>query len=300
MLERVRDAEGLLCMLTDRIDGELLDAAPRLRAVSNYAVGYDNVDVAACTARGIPVGNTPGVLTETTADFAFALLLAAARRVVEADAFVRAGRWRSWQPGLLLGREVHGATLGIAGLGAIGQAVARRARGFGMRILYTSRTRRPELEAETSAVPVGKDELFSSADFLTLHLALTPETRHFVGARELSLMKPTAVLVNTARGGVIDQAALVEALRAGRPSFAALDVTDPEPPAPDEALLSLPNVLLAPHLGSASEATRGRMASLAVENLLAALEGRRPPHCVNPEALGATSRRRDPGPCRSP
>jgi glyoxylate reductase len=286
LLAAAREAEGLLTLLTDRVDQELLDQAPHLRAVSNMAVGFDNIDVAACTARRIPVGNTPGVLTETTADFAFALLLAAARRVVEGDAFVRAGKWKTWDPGLLLGQDVHGATLGIAGMGQIGQAVARRARGFAMRILYTDEAARPEIEAATGARRVDKDTLLREADFVTLHVPLTPATRGFIGARELALMRPTAVLVNTSRGPVVDPAALAAALRAGRPAAAALDVTDPEPLPPGHPLLALPNLILTPHIASASLATRARMADMAVDNLLAALEGRRPPHCVNPEVFG--------------
>jgi glyoxylate reductase len=285
LLAEAREAEGLLTLLTDRVDRELLARAPRLRAVSNMAVGYDNIDVAACTERRIAVGNTPGVLTETTADFAFALLMAAARRVVEADAFVRAGKWKTWDPGLLLGQDVHGATLGIAGMGQIGQAVARRARGFGMRILYTDEVARPQSEAETGAQRVDKDTLVREADFLTLHVPLTPHTRHFIGARELAMMKPTAWLINTSRGPVVDQRALAEALAAGRPAGAALDVTDPEPIPMDDPLLRLPNVILAPHIASASLATRSKMADMAVDNLLAALAGRRPPHCVNPEVF---------------
>ena len=286
MLAGVSDADGLLCMLTDRIDRELLDAAPRLKVVSNYAVGVDNIDVAACTERRIPVANTPGVLTDATADIAFALLLAAARRVVEADAYVRSGDWKQWAPALLLGRDLAGATLGIAGMGAIGQALARRGHGFGMRIVYTSRSPRPQAEAQTGAVRVGKDALLAQSDFLSLHVPLTPETRGYLGAREFALMKPTAILVNTSRGAVLDQRALTAALQAGRPAFAALDVMDPEPMSPDDPLLTLPNVVVAPHLGSATHETRGRMAVLAVENLLAVLEGRRPRHCVNPEVLG--------------
>ena len=286
LLAAAREAEGLLTLLTDRVDQELLDQAPQLRAVSNMAVGFDNIDVAACTARRIAVGNTPGVLTETTADFAFALLMATARRVVEADAFVRAGRWKTWDPGLLLGQDVHGATIGIAGLGQIGQAIARRAHGFGMRILYTDEIPRPETEAATGAQRVDKDTLIREADFLTLHVPLMPETYHFIGARELALMKPTAVLINTSRGPVVDQKALAEALRAGRPAGAALDVTDPEPISMDDPLLTLPNVIIAPHIASASLATRSKMADMAVDNLLAGLEGRRPPNCVNPEVFG--------------
>ncbi len=283
LLAEAAHADGLVTLLTDRVDASLLAGAPALRAVSNVAVGYDNIDVAACTARGIPVGNTPGVLTETTADFAFALLMGLARRVAEADAFVRAGKWRTWSPTLLLGTDIHGATLGIVGLGAIGAAVARRARGFGMRVLYVSREPRPALEAELGLRRVDKATLLSESDIVSLHVPLSPATRHWLGREELAAMKPGALLVNTARGGVVDQEALIEALRSGKLGGAALDVMEPEPLPTDSPLMTLPNVLLAPHIASASHATRGRMASMAVDNLLAALEGRRPPHCVNPE-----------------
>jgi glyoxylate reductase len=279
----VRDVDGLITLLTDKVDAPLLDAAPSLRAVSNVAVGYDNIDVRACSARRIPVGNTPGVLTETTADFAFAMLMGLARRVAEADAYVRAGRWSTWSPTLLLGADVHGATLGLVGLGQIGVAMARRARGFGMRVLYVNRHPRPELETELGLRRVDKATLLAESDFLSLHVPLTPETRHWVGRAELAAMKPGAMLINTARGPVVDQAALAEALAEGRLGGAALDVTDPEPLPMDSPLLKLPNVLIAPHIASASHATRGLMASMAVDNLLAALEGRRPPNCVNPE-----------------
>jgi glyoxylate reductase len=278
----VSEAEGLVCMLTERVDAALLDRAPRLRVVSQVAVGVDNIDLGACTARGIPVGHTPGVLTDATADFTLALLLAAARRVVEADAYVRAGKWKAWDPGLLLGRSLAGATLGLWGLGAIGQAVARRARGFSMRLLYASRSAHPAVEAETGAQRVEPARLLAESDFLSLHVALTPETRHLVGEAELQQMKPGATLINVARGAVVDQAALARALAAGRPAFAALDVFDPEPLRPDDPLRSLPNVLLAPHLGSATTQTRERMAALAVENVLAGLEGRPLPHRANP------------------
>jgi glyoxylate reductase len=286
LLAEAREAEGLLTLLTDRVDTELLDQAPKLRAVSNMAVGFDNIDIAACTARRIPVGNTPGVLTETTADFAFALLMAAARRVVEGERFVREGRWKTWDPGLLLGTDVHGATIGIAGMGQIGQAVARRARGFAMRILYTDEVARPEIETVTGARRVEKDELLREADFVTLHVPLLPSTRHFIGARELRLMKPTAVLINTSRGPVVDQRALAQALQAGRPAMAALDVTDPEPIPLDDPLLTLPNVVITPHIASASLTTRSKMAEMAVDNLLAGLAGQRPPNCVNAELFG--------------
>ncbi|MCY1001958.1 D-glycerate dehydrogenase [Myxococcus sp. MISCRS1] len=283
LLAEAARSEGLVTLLTDQVDARLLAQAPGLRAVSNVAVGYDNIDVPACTQRRVVVGNTPGALTETSADFAFALILGLARRVAEADAHVRAGHWRTWSPTLLLGTDVYGATLGIVGPGAIGSAVARRARGFGMRILYVGRDPRPALERETGARRVDKATLLSEADILTLHVPLTPQTRHWVGRAELAAMKPGALLVNTARGGVVDPDALVEALREGRLGGAALDVTDPEPLPQDSPLLGLPNVLLAPHIASATHATRGRMASMAVDNLLAALDGQRPPHCVNPE-----------------
>ncbi len=286
MLAEAREAEGLLTLLTDRVDQELLDAAPKLRGVSNMAVGFDNIDVAACTARGILVGNTPGVLTNTTADFAFTLLMAAARRVVEGDAFTRAGKWHTWDPGLLLGQDVHGATIGIAGMGQIGQAMARRAGGFDMRILYTDAVSRPETEAATGARRVDLDTLLRESDFITLHVPLMAETRAMIGAAQLALMKPTAVLINTSRGPVVDQRALAEALRRGRPGYAALDVTDPEPITMDDPLLALSNVIIAPHIASGSRTTREQMAAMAVENLLAALRGELPPNCVNPEAKG--------------
>jgi glyoxylate reductase len=269
LLERARDCEGLLTLLTERVDEALLNACPKLRVVSNMAVGVDNIDVEACRARGIAVGHTPGVLTEATADFAFALLLASARRIAEADAYVRAGRWGAWKPDLLLGRELHGATLGIIGFGGIGKAVARRAQAFGMRVLHHSRSG-----------GVDKGTLLRESDFVSLHLPLSEATRHFLRAEDFAQMKDSAVLINTARGGVVDQRALVEALQRGRPAFAALDVTDPEPPSPDEPLLKLPNVLLAPHLGSATVQTREAMALLAADNLIAVLQGRPALHAV--------------------
>lgn len=279
LLARLRDAEGLICLLTDRIDAEVLDAAPRLRVVSTMAVGYDHIDIAAATARGVPVGHTPGVLTETTADLAWALLLATARRVVEGDRFVREGRWKTWDPNLLLGYDVHGATLGIVGMGAIGQAVARRAAGFEMQVLYT---RRSERESDLGR-RVSLDELLRESDFVSLHVPLTAETRHLIGERELRLMKRTAILINTARGPVVDQAALAAALRDGVIAGAGLDVTEVEPIPPEDPLLGAPNVVILPHIGSASYATRARMAAMAVENCVAGLEGRPLPHCVNPE-----------------
>lgn len=283
LLEKVRDIDGLYCLLTERVDQELLDAAPRLRVVSNMAVGYDNVDVAACTSRGIPVGNTPGVLTDTTADLTFALLMAAARRIVEGADYVRAGRWKTWGPMLLMGPDLHGATLGIVGLGRIGQAVARRARGFDMRILYHDIQPMTEAEAALGVTYVDMDTLLAESDFVTLHVNLTEATYHLISREELRKMKSTAVLVNASRGGVIDPEALHEALRDGEIAYAALDVTEPEPIPEDDPLLSLPNCIVVPHIGSASIATRTKMATMAADNLLAGLRGEPLPNCVNPE-----------------
>jgi len=286
LLAEAREADGLLTLLTDRVDEELLAQSPRLKAVSNMAVGFDNIDVPACTRRGILVGNTPGVLTDTTADFAFALLIAAARRVVEGDAFTHAGKWQTWDPGLLLGQDVHHATIAIIGMGQIGQALARRAHGFEMRILYVDAVPRPEIDRAYGARQVDLETALREADFVSLHVPLMPETRHLIGAAQLALMKPSAILINTSRGPVVDQAALARALTAGRPAMAALDVTDPEPIALDDSLLALPNVIIAPHIASGSRATREQMAEMAVDNLLAGLRGELPPNCVNPEALG--------------
>jgi glyoxylate reductase len=266
----VEDAEGLLSLLTDRVDAELIAGAPRLRAIANYAVGYDNIDVAAAAARGIPVGNTPDVLTDATADLAFALLLAAARRLPEAIGSARDGDWVTWEPGRHLGYDVHGATLGIIGMGRIGRAMARRAQGFEMSVLHTG----PD-----GGTPLM--QVLSRADFVSIHVPLTPETHHLIGSEALALMKPTAILINTARGPIIDQAALIDALRGGRIAGAALDVTDPEPPAPDDPVLSAPNLIVAPHIGSATHSARERMTQLAVENLLAALDGQPMPHPVH-------------------
>jgi len=281
LIERAADSDGLVCLLTDRIDAALLARCPRLRAVSSVSVGVDHVDLAAATARGIPVGNTPGVLTETTADLAFALLLDAARRVSEGDRFVRAGSWvpeRVWEPDMLLGRDVHGATLGLVGMGAIGQAVARRAAGFGMRVLAWSRRERSVPGVEWTSLAA----LLAASDFVSVHVALTDETRGLLGADAIARMKPGAVLVNTARGGIVDEVALAAALREGRLAAAGLDVFSREPLDPASPLLALPNVVLTPHIGSASEATRAKMVSLAVRNLRAALAGERMPHCANP------------------
>lgn len=280
-------ADGLLCLITDTIDAEVLDIRPRLKVVSNYAVGYNNVDVAAATARGIPVTNTPGVLTETTADFAWALMMAVARRVVEGDRFTREGRFTQWEPLLLLGSDVHGKTLGLIGAGRIGQAVARRARAFDMRALYSGpNALPPEVERELRLERVSLDDLLAQSDFISLHAPYNAATHHLIGAAQLTRMRPTAYLINTARGPLVDEAALVEALRAGRIAGAGLDVYEHEPRlAP--GLADLENVVLAPHIGSASLETRTNMGLVAVENLLAVLSGGRAPHTVNPEVYAA-------------
>ncbi len=289
LVEEAGHSEALITLLTDRIDPALMGAAPRLRVVSNVAVGYDNIDVAAATQRGILVANTPGVLTETTADFAFALLMATARRVVEGDRATREGRWRTWHPSFLLGQDIRGATIGIVGLGAIGLAVARRARAFGMRVLYHDNVRRPEAESDLSLALVPLDELLRSADFVSVHVPLTDETHHLFGRREFRLMKETAVFINTSRGPVVDEAALHHALRSGEINAAAIDVTEVEPLAPDSPLLDLPNLVITPHIASASLATRARMADIAIDNALAVLRGGLPQHCVNPEATARRS-----------
>ena len=270
LVERLRGAEGLLCMLTDPVDAELIESAPDLKAIANYAVGTDNIDLEAATRRGIPVGNTPDVLTETTADLAFGLMLAAARRLVEADRYVRAGEWGEWAPDLLLGHDLYGATLGIVGYGRIGKAVGRRAAGFDMDVIH--------------GIPL--EELLERSDFVSLHAPLTPETRGLIGATELARMKPTAILVNTARGPLVDTAALADALNAGEIAGAGLDVTDPEPLPADHPLLRAPGLVVAPHIGSASHRTREAMVDMAVGNLLAALAGERMPHCANPDVYG--------------
>ena len=282
LLDRVHGVDGILCLITDRIDDAVLAAAgEQLRVVSQMAVGVDNVDVAACTARGIPVGNTPGVLTETTADIAWALILAAARRVVESAEFVKRGDWKTWGPLLMAGADVHGRTLGVVGFGQIGQAVARRAQGFGMRTLYWNRTPRPEQAAELGAQLRSLEQLLQESDFVSLNVALTEDTHHLIDAEALAKMRPTAMLINTARGPIVDEAALAEALSAGRIAGAGLDVTEVEPIDPASPLLTLDNVIVLPHIGSASVATRAKMADIAVANLRAALAGQPMPHRVN-------------------
>ncbi|MGB9877115.1 MAG: glyoxylate reductase [bacterium] len=285
LIEKIKDCEGILCLLTDKIDGEVMDNATKLRIISNYAVGYDNIDVKEATRRKIMVTNTPGVLTETTADLTFALILATARRLVEADKFTRSGKWKSWGPMLFLGRDVYGATLGIIGMGRIGQAVARRAKGFNMKIIYYSRRRNEEAEKELGAEYRELHSLLKEADIITIHTPLTEETYHLIGEKELSLMKPSAILINTARGAVVDQRALFKALKEKRIFGAGLDVYEKEPIDADDPLLELDNVVVLPHIGSATVETRGRMARMAAENLLAGLRGEIPQNLVNPEVL---------------
>ena len=282
LLDRVRGADGILCLITDRIDNAVLDAAgAQLRVVSQMAVGVDNVDVDACAARGIPVGNTPGVLTETTADIAWALILAAARRVVESAEFVKRGDWKTWGPLLMAGVDVHDRTLGVVGFGQIGQAVARRAQGFGMRTLYWNRTPRPEQAAQLGAQLRSLDQLLAESDFVSLNVALTDDTHHLIDDAALATMQPGAILINTARGPIVDEAALADALRDGRIAGAGLDVTEVEPIDPASPLLTMNNVVVLPHIGSASLATRAKMADIAVANLRAALADQPMPHRVN-------------------
>lgn len=282
LLAGVAEAEGLYCMLTDQIDRELLAAAPRLRVVSNMAVGVDNIDLVACTERGIPVGHTPGVLTEATADLAFGLLIAAARRLGEGYDHVRAGEWGEWEPDLLLGSDVHGSTVGIIGMGRIGAAVARRASGFGMKVVYTGPSRKEAVEAELGAVRRDLSGLLAESDHVVITAALNASTYQLINKRTLRLMKPTASLMNVARGPLVDTDALVVALRSGALGAAGLDVTDPEPIPADHPLVHLPNCIITPHLGSASAATRAAMGDLAARNLLLGLDGKPMEACANP------------------
>jgi glyoxylate reductase len=284
VLKRVADKDALICLLTEKIDDELLAAAPHLRIVANVAVGFDNIDLDACTRRKIAVSNTPGVLDETTADFTWTLLLAVARRLVEGDALARSGKWKGWNLDQICGSDVWGKTLGILGFGHIGRAVARRARGFGMRIIYNDAARAPAgIEQELGAEFLDRDAVLAQADFLTLHVPLLSETRGLIGARELARMKPAAFLINTSRGPVVQEAALIAALETGQIAGAALDVYEREPQI-GHGLLR-PNVVLAPHLASASTETRTKMTMIAVENIIALFDGRRPPNVLNPEVL---------------
>ena len=277
--------DGVLSLLTDKIDGQLMDAAPKLRVISNLAVGFDNIDMREATKRKIMVCNTPEVLTDTTADFAFALMLCAARRVVEGERIVRAGKWKTWGPMTLLGRDVHHATLGIIGLGRIGREVAKRARGFCMKTIYYDLARNPEKEKAFGLEFRDLRDLLAESDFVTIHCPLLPETHHLIGEEQLKIMKRTAILVNTARGPIVDPKALYNALRNRQIAYAALDVTEPEPIPQNDSLLTLDNILIVPHIASASVATRTKMAILAVENLLAGVKGEKPKNIVNSEVF---------------
>jgi glyoxylate reductase len=282
LLEKVSNIDGLLCLLTDPIDESLINQAPTLKVISQMAVGYDNIDIKAATKRGIPVGHTPGVLTEATADLTWALLMAIARRIPEAQIYVKQGQWTTWQPMELLGADLTDRTLGLIGLGRIGQAVAHRAKGFNMKIIYHQPHRLDvQREQELGVHYVSLEQLLKTSDFVSLHTPLTEKTYHLIGINELTIMKPTAYLINTARGTIIEQNALYEALQQRQIAGAALDVTEPEPLPSSHPLLSLNNVIITPHIGSASYQTRSQMAIIAVENLLAGLQGTSLPHCVN-------------------
>lgn len=283
LLQKVSGLDGLLCLLTDKIDADLMDAAgKRIKVISQMAVGFDNIDIPAATQRGIPIGHTPGVLTDTTADFAWTLLMSAARRVVEGDKFTRAGKWKTWGPIDFLGPDITGATLGIIGFGRIGQGLAKRAQGFDMRILYHDVQRYPEAEQAYHAQAVDLQVLLRESDFVSLHTVLSDETYHLMDDAKFKLMKPSAILINSSRGPVVDPAALYRALSSGTIAYAALDVTEPEPINMDSPLLELDNIIIAPHIASASFQTRNKMATMAAANLIAGLHGERLPNCANP------------------
>lgn len=287
IIQNAQGCSGIVTLLSDPIDTEVIESLPQLEVISQYAVGYDNIDISAATRRGIIVTNTPGVLTETTADLTWTLIMSACRRIVEADRYVREGEWKvAWGPKMLLGRDIHRSTLGIIGLGRIGKAVARRATGFSMRILYHSRTRNDdtkELERETRAERTNLETLLQESDIVTIHVPLNEDTRDMIASHELAIMKPGAVLVNTSRGSVVDENALYHSLKSGHLGGAGLDVFRQEPVSLQNPLLELPNVVVAPHVGSATIATRDKMAQICAENLIAALGGTIPPYIVNPE-----------------
>jgi glyoxylate reductase len=286
IIEKVKNVDGLVSLLSDKIDAEVFDAAPKLKIVAQMAVGFDNIDIQEATRRGIYVTNTPEVLTDTTADFAWALLMAVARRVVEADKYVRTGQWKvGWHPSMFLGRDIHGATIGIVGAGRIGYAVAKRAKGFNMKILFYDVIPRPEMEKELGAKRVDLDTLLKESDFVSIHVPLMKETYHMINAEKLKLMKKTAYLINNARGPIVDEKALYEALKEGRIAGAGLDVFEQEPTPVDNPLLKLDNVVVAPHISSASYETRSRMAEMVAENLVAFFEGKAPPNLVNPDVM---------------
>ncbi len=286
--DRIQSCVGLVSLLTDRVDAALLERAPLLKVVSNFAVGVNNIDLQAATRKGIPVGNTPGVLTEATADIALTLLLAAARRLQESHADARAGRWLTWEPMGWLGCDLLQKTVGIVGMGRIGYATAKRLHhGWGMKVLYTSRTPKTDADRDLKARRVELDELLAESDFVSVHADLNPSTKGLFGKAQFEKMKPTAVFVNTSRGPLVDQTALAEALRNGTIFAAGLDVTDPEPLPPEHELFTLPNCVIAPHIASATTGTRDAMARICAQNLLAGIRGERLPHCVNPEVYGA-------------
>jgi len=290
LAQRLADRAGVICSLTDRIDDKLLARCPRLKVVANIAVGYNNIDLAACSARGIMATNTPGVLDDSTADLAFTLMLAAARRLTEAEAYVREGQWKGWHLKQLLGVDVHHATLGIIGMGRIGQVIAKRAAGFEMRVIYHNRKRvASEIEQRVNATYVSQDDLLAQSDFVVLQMPYSPQTHHLIGAAELGKMKPSAILINSTRGGVVDDAALIRALKNGTIRAAGLDVFEGEPKL-SPGFLELKNVVLAPHIGSSTEATRRAMAMTAAKNAVAALNGSAPPNLLNPEAKDRKSR----------
>jgi len=285
LFREIQTADAVLSLLTDKVDAAVMDAAAKLRVISNMAVGFDNVDVREATKRKIMVCNTPEVLTDTTADFAFALMLAAARRIVEGERKVKDRRWKTWGPMILLGQDIHHATLGVVGLGRIGAGVVKRAKGFDMKTIYYDVIRRPDLEKELGVEFTDLNTLLARSDFVTVHVPLLPETYHLIGEEQFKIMKKTAILVNSARGQIVDPKALYKALRDGQIAYAALDVTEPEPIPEDDLLLTLDNIIVTPHIASASVATRTKMALMAVDNLLAGVKGERPPYIVNPEVL---------------
>ena len=285
VVERIKDKDAMLCLLTDNIDKDIIESNPKIKVISNYAVGFNNIDVGTATKHGIIVTNTPGVLTDTTADLAFALLISAARRIAEADRFAREGKFHGWAPMMMLGQDVYNKKLGILGLGRIGQAIAKRGHeGFGMQILYYDIQRNEVFEKEYGAKYLDKEELLKQGDFISIHVPLTEETKHFIGEKELDMMKETAILINTSRGPVIDEAALAKALKEKKIFAAGLDVFEEEPKIHPE-LIKLENVIILPHIGSASVETRGKMAEMAAKNLILAFEGKEPLSIVNKEVL---------------
>jgi glyoxylate reductase len=284
-LKAISDKDAVLCLLTDKVDAETMDVAKSVKIFANMAVGFDNIDVEECTKRGVMASNTPGVLTDTTADFAFTLLMSAARRIREGHEFIQAGKWETWGPLLLMGQDIHHATLGLIGLGRIGTEMARRGQGFSMRVIYNDVVRREDLEQELGLEYADFDTVLRESDFVSMHVPYMPATHHLISTEQLAMMKQSAVLINTARGPIVDPQALYTALKSGEIWAAGLDVTDPEPIPMDDPLLTLDNCLIAPHIASASFNTRSDMSELAANNILAAIAGERPPTILNPEVL---------------